>query len=110
MNVILITLDAMRKDSLGIYDKKSSLTPNIDEIGKKSLIFDNAHTVANSTCPGHVSIFTGQSVMTHEIRENGWKWNNKVKGIAEIFKENGFKTCGVSAIEFISTYYNMNKG
>ena len=110
MNIILITLDAMRKDSLGIYNNKKSLTPSIDRIARQSVVFDNAVTVANSTCPGHVSIFTGQSVMTHEIRENGWMWKNKVPLIAEIFAENNYETCGVSSIEFLSTYYKMNKG
>jgi len=110
MNVILITLDAMRTDSLSIYGGTKKLTPNIDKIAGQSVVFDQCITVANSTGPGHMSIFTGQYPCTHGIRENGWKWKKKIPTIAEIFSQNNYSTVGMSSIEFLSTYYGSSTG
>jgi len=37
-NVILLTIDTLRKDVLGCYDSKSNLTPFIDSLQGLSLI------------------------------------------------------------------------
>ena len=38
-NVILVTLDATRKDTMGIYGNTKKLTPTIDSLRDKSIIF-----------------------------------------------------------------------
>ena len=40
-NVILISVDTLRADHLGVYGYNRNTTPNIDEFAKKAVIFNN---------------------------------------------------------------------
>ena len=47
-NVLLITIDTLRADSLGVYGAGSTATPHIDRLASQGLVFDNV-TVDVST-------------------------------------------------------------
>ncbi len=59
MNVILIILDTLRKDHVGIYGNKWIKTPNMDRLAKDSIIFDNAYPESLPTIPVRRAIHTG---------------------------------------------------
>jgi len=44
-NVILLTVDAVRKDVFGIYGNKQGLTPTFDSLQDRSVIFTKAQAV-----------------------------------------------------------------
>ena len=48
-SIILVILDALRRDHLGIYGYKKSKAKNIDRLGKKSIVFWNAYTKGTTT-------------------------------------------------------------
>ena len=48
-NVILLTLDATRKDVLGVYASKKGLTPFIDSLRDECIIFTKGQTVGPYT-------------------------------------------------------------
>ena len=43
-NVLLVTLDTVRRDHLGCYGDASAVTPNIDRLAAEGIRFDNAVT------------------------------------------------------------------
>ena len=43
MNVILVILDSLRKDHIGIYGNDRIQTPNLDALAKESLRFGRAY-------------------------------------------------------------------
>ncbi len=49
VNVVLITLDGLRADHLGAYGYRRPTTPNLDELARRSVVFERAVTQAPST-------------------------------------------------------------
>jgi hypothetical protein len=69
--VVLITLDTLRADHLGAYGNTEVRTPNLDQLARDGVVFEQAMTSAPLTLPAHSSIFTGQFPPRHGVRDNG---------------------------------------
>lgn len=90
MNIILISLDSVRKDIL--YDNTTSL-PNINNLTDNCLLFHNAITQTPWTLPSHVSLFTGLYPFNHKIqRPDKNKIDPKIKTIFDILMDNKVTT------------------
>jgi len=57
-NVILITLDATRKDALGCYGNTKNLTPFIDSMQNKSVVFTKGQSIGPYTQASFPGILT----------------------------------------------------
>ena len=40
-NVLLITMDALRADHMGVYGYERNTTPNIDKLAEQGIVFEN---------------------------------------------------------------------
>ena len=66
-NVLLITTDQQRKDSLSVYESKGCpvKTPTVAALARDGMVFDRAY-IASTTCtPSRASILTGQYPSRH---------------------------------------------
>lgn len=64
-NILLITTDQQRADSLSVYGSAFTSTPRLDRLGRQGVRFDRAYC-ANPVCtPARASIFTGQYLSRH---------------------------------------------
>ena len=59
-NIILVSLDTLRADSLGTYGYHRDTSPNLDRLARKGVVFLNTYSQAPNTFPSHMSIFTSQ--------------------------------------------------
>jgi choline-sulfatase len=75
LNVILVSMDALRYDRTGIGGK-TGLTPNLDALAEESIVFHNAVSAASWTLPSHMSVWTGRWPSVHGI-------TNKLKLLSE---------------------------
>lgn len=64
-NVLLITVDQMRFDSLSIAGHPIIETPNLDELARTGVRFDRAYSATPTCVPARAAIFTGQSQRSH---------------------------------------------
>ena len=48
-NVILFTIDTLRRDVFGCYGGDEGLTPFLDSLAPKATVFTNAHSIAPFT-------------------------------------------------------------
>jgi len=58
-NVLLISIDTLRADHLGVYGYERPTSPRIDALAEESIVFDAAFTTAPWTLPAHASMLTG---------------------------------------------------
>ncbi len=65
-DLILITVDTLRQDHLGVYSQGKYQTPNFDRLAQDSVIFDNAVSASNWTLPSIASWLTGQYPHQHQ--------------------------------------------
>jgi glucan phosphoethanolaminetransferase (alkaline phosphatase superfamily) len=75
-NILVITLDTTRSDHIGCYGYPLNITPCIDELAKKGVLFENAYAPMPQTLPSHATLFTSVEFCTyrswnrrHRIRE-----------------------------------------
>lgn len=97
-NIVLISIDALRADHLGIYGYERNTSPNIDDFFKKGFVFENAFSQAPNTLPSHMSIFTGLYPSHHKMFSSSIGTNSSLsdlfRTITEILKIYGYKTQG----------------
>lgn len=58
-NIILISVDTLRTDHLGLYGYWRRTTPVLDELAQDAIVFDQAFAVSPWTLPSHASMLTG---------------------------------------------------
>ena len=93
-NIIIIGIDALRPDHLGINGFKPSVTPYLDQLLSSSLIFDNAYTPLARTYGAWVSILTGQYPLHHGARFNLMPPDkvDRQHTLAHLLKKYGYRT------------------
>jgi len=90
-NLILITVDTLRADHVGIYGGQVK-TPSMDQLGRAGLVFTRTYSHVPLTLPSHCSLLTGTIPPVHGVRDNGYRFPQKNKTLTEILKENGYLT------------------
>jgi hypothetical protein len=60
-NVLLIILDTVRAQNLGLYGYRYSTAPELERWARKGVVFDFAVAPSSWTLPSHAAIFTGRS-------------------------------------------------
>ena len=111
LNVLLITLDTTRSDSIGLYNNKGNITPNIDKLAPNSIIFKNCYANVPLTLPSHCSLFTGRFPYVHQVRNNGaYSLNASELTMAEIYKSHGFKTSAIIASFTVCSKFGLDQG
>jgi arylsulfatase A-like enzyme len=59
-NLVLITVDGLRPDFMGLYGQPPSATPHIDSLGLTSLVFDRAYAASSFIGQSLSSVMTGR--------------------------------------------------
>lgn len=67
MNVVLVNLDSLRRDHVGVYGNDWIKTPNLDALAKDSLRFTQPYPESIPTIDARRSIYTG--IRTWPFRE-----------------------------------------
>jgi len=94
-NLILITVDALNAQHLGIYGYPNKTSPNIDKYFKNSYIFTKAYTTTPKTYSSVVSIMTGLSPSTTKIFDYiGRPLRDTEKTLSGYLKEKGYHNAG----------------
>jgi hypothetical protein len=66
-NFMLIVVDALRADHLGFYTGEDTGTPNLDELARQGVFFQNAISQASWTRPAVCSLLTGLYPSQHGV-------------------------------------------
>jgi arylsulfatase A-like enzyme len=93
-SIVLVTLDTVRCDHLGIQGDGRRLSPNLDDLGRSGLVHEHAFTTMPTTAPAHVSLFTGLYPLEHGVRANGERLSGGAvqRSLAPRLRERGYAT------------------
>jgi choline-sulfatase len=67
LNIILISMDALRWDRTGVSGNPDGLTPNLDQFAEEAVVFHDATASAPWTLPSHMSVWTGRWPSVHQV-------------------------------------------
>jgi len=96
-NIILISIDTLRADHLGVYGYERDTSPNIDELAEDSFIFKNSYSSASWTRSAIASILTSKLPIEHGINSERKKerLEDDFFTIQEFFNERNYSTAAI---------------
>jgi len=110
-NVILVSLQCLRPDHLGVYGYKRDTSPNIDKLAKSSVLFDDTTAQANLTPVAMMSVLTSQYPRVNGmIAFDAAKEAVKSRTLPEILHYYGYTTAAVSGSPEFFMRYDTESG
>jgi arylsulfatase A-like enzyme len=95
-NLIVVILDAARRDRFGLYGSAESATPAIDALARESVVFDRAYTQATYTLASTASLFTSRLPPVHGLTRSNVRYSEAlspaIPTLSEKLKEVGYAT------------------
>jgi arylsulfatase A-like enzyme len=100
--IIIITIDTLRADHLGTYGYPRQVSPFLDEIATRSVVFERAFSSCSHTGPSHASLFTSLQPAQHRLLVNGEQLDEKVVTLAEALQQSGYATAAFTPVKFLT--------
>ena len=89
-NVILISIDTVRRDHLTVYWYPRPTSPNLSELARDSVVFDAAVAPEPWTLPSHMSMMTSLHPLVHGVLSRNARLNRDRNTLAEVLSEAGY--------------------
>lgn len=107
-NVILVSIDTLRADHLGVYGYGRDTSPAIDLFTENAIVFENAIAQAPWTLPSHVSMLTGLYSTRHGVVNMAPQIPNSTLTLADILHEMGYKTYAFTDGGYVAKRFNYH--
>lgn len=109
-DVYVVVMDAFRADRLSFYGGAGGVAPRLEAFGREGVIFPEAYTVSSWTKPAVASLFTSTYPSTHGVESRLAALPGEAATLAEVMREMGYATLGVSANPHVSWAGGMGDG
>ncbi|MDH3626298.1 MAG: sulfatase-like hydrolase/transferase [Acidobacteriota bacterium] len=110
-NVLLITVDTLRADHLGVYGATQIETPNMNRLATGGVWYEQAVAASPITLPSHATILTGLDTPHHGVRHNGlFVLDEKFETLAEILRQRGYSTAAFTGAFVLDQRYGLGQG
>ena len=124
-SVLLVVVDTLRPDRLGLYGAERPLSPALDRFAEGALVFERAHANSSWTLPSMASLYSGRLPSAHGAgvrrgadgrltHETDYKdflaLPEEVLTVAEAFGARGHATAGVVTNTFLQGRFGLAQG
>jgi arylsulfatase A-like enzyme len=109
-NVILVSLDTVRWDYVGVYSDNAGLTPWINELSKDAVVFDHAYAQSPWTLPSHVSLLTGIYPNVHATNTFSSRIPSDVQILPQLLRKEGYTCFAYTGGGPVSHAFGFSKG
>jgi arylsulfatase A-like enzyme len=109
-NVVLITLDGLRRDHVSWFGYPRATTPNIDWLASRGLALSNMVPTSCSTKISLTSLFTSRDYPNHSVADWRQVLDDENVTLAEIFRDGGYATAGFVGSSWIVRKFNYGQG
>ena len=89
-NIVLITIDTIRTDHMGMYGYDRATTPNVDRWFEGGAVYERAYATTSFTPPSVVSFLTGLYPQSHGVRFFGQKIDDYVVSLPASLRKLGY--------------------
>lgn len=109
-DVVLITLDTLRADSLGFAGRDVE-TPLLDRLAREGVWFRRAYAHNVVTLPSHANLLTGLFPHQHGVRENsGFVLTDDVPTLATRLRDAGYATGAFVGAYPLDSRFGLDRG
>ncbi len=110
-NLLLITIDTLRQDRVGVYGNRDGLTPRVDRLAARGIRYTHAFSTAPLTLPAHASIMTGLSPRRHGIHNNTrFRLADGLPTLASVAHDAGYRTGAFVGAFVLDGRFGLNRG
>ena len=109
-NLVLIMVDTLRADHLGVYGYGRPTSPRIDQLAREGVRFDRAIAQAPWTKPSIASLFTGRYVHRHGVMRSLDALGADLPTLASVLVGAGYRTAAFSANPWITPEFRFDRG
>jgi arylsulfatase A-like enzyme len=99
-NVLFVHTDEQRADTMGCYGNDLVETPHVDRLATEGVTFEEGHCTHPLCCPSRGSLLTGRYPSVHGLWRNGLALPGEETTIAEVLREEGYRTALVGKAHF----------
>src|SRR5690554_6476886 len=103
-NIVLITTDQQRHDTVGPLSPAFLRTPHLDRLAYEGITFSQAYADCPVCIPSRVSIMTGKYVTSHGISRGRETATSKAMGrhdtLPAMLRECGYQTAAIGKMHF----------
>ena len=108
-DIVLVSIDCLRADHLGVYGYERDTSSNLDYLAKESVVFRHAMATSSYTLPTHASMLTGLPPSFHGASA-GTRISEAVPYAPELLAEAGYRVNALVSAPFLSTVYGFDRG
>jgi arylsulfatase A-like enzyme len=109
-NVVIVLIDTLRPDRLGVYGDSRGLTPAIDALAKTGTVFRHAYAQSSWTVPSVASLFTSRFQSQHGMNSFTTVLADTEDTLAERFSARGYVTGGFVANTLVPDKHGFAQG
>ncbi len=91
-NVLLVTLDTVRADRMGFLGSKRGLTPELDRLAARAVVFERAFAQAPLTTVSHATVLSGTYPQFHKVNDFGVPLPNGLPYLPDRLQKSGWST------------------
>ncbi|HIF96397.1 MAG TPA: hypothetical protein EYQ54_05110 [Myxococcales bacterium] len=93
--IVLISVDTLRADHLGLYGHPRFTSPILDAFGAEGVVFEDVSATTAWTLPSHASMLTGLFPLRHGVMTAKTGLSDEVRTLAGWFSREGWDTAAV---------------
>ncbi|MCB9899523.1 MAG: sulfatase [Planctomycetes bacterium] len=110
-HVVLIDVDTLRADRLGVYDGHSGLTPRLDAWARReALVVGDCTSTASWTLPSTASMLTGLAVHQHGVDRATLALSQDLPTLAARLRTAGYETRAVAGGGYLRPAFGFDAG
>jgi arylsulfatase A-like enzyme len=107
---LLISIDTVRPDHLGVYGYARPTSPRIDAFAEQAVVFENANSASPWTLPSHASLLTGKYPRNHRLISHERRLPLGIETVAGKLTQLGFDTRAVVNSHNLSDRFGLDYG
>jgi arylsulfatase A-like enzyme len=106
-NVLILHVDQLRFDCLGVYGNPDVKTPNIDRLAADGVRYTNSFCAFPVCTPSRYSLLSGRYVHEHAGWDNRSTLAPQIATFPRLFRAAGYHTKAVGKMHFTPTYLDV---
>lgn len=107
---LLVSLDTVRRDVLGLYGAPGDPSPHLDRLARRAVVFDHAWSTSSWTLPAHMSMLTGLWPARHGVEGGTRTYARTGWSLARTLREAGYWTEAWTEGGFVDARFGFAHG
>jgi arylsulfatase A-like enzyme len=109
-SIVVLVLDGASAERMGLYGGDAETTPNLDALGRESVVFDIVVTQAVYTIASIGSLLTGQYPERHQSVSFADRLRDDVITLPSLLSQAGYRTAAFPGNAVVSKPFGLDRG